>query len=537
MLGNMMQRPLLTQSVLQHAANRFQGTSISSRNHDGTVAHFSFTTLRERVGQLTNALEDFGLQPGDRVGTLAWNDHRHLELYYAVSGSGAICHTVNPRLAVEQIEYIIDHAGDRFLFVDRTFAPLVPQILTRCPKVEGVVFLCEPADISPEIAGGGLFYEEFLDAQSPEHEWGEFDENTASGLCYTSGTTGNPKGVLYSHRSTILHALVSSHSCGFALSHGHVVMPVVPMFHVNAWNLPYSALITGAHLVLPGAAPTGASMFALIKSERVEKIIAVPTVLQMLLDHAEKVGEDLAPLRYVITGGSSPATKLMHDLESRGIEVLHGSGMTETSSMLTMNHLDEDERQLDLDSRLEFKVKQGQAPFGMELRIVNDANEILPWDGKSSGHLEVRAPWVLERYYGADEPATVDGWFRSGDVATIDPQARMQIVDRTKDLIKSGGEWISSIDLENAAAGVASVAVVGVVAIAHPKWGERPLMVVQCKAGETVSKESVMAPLIEKFPRWWLPDEVVFIDAMPLTATGKISKLALRERFKKQYGC
>jgi fatty-acyl-CoA synthase len=532
MLGNMMQRPLLITSILRHAAIRFKSAGVASRGRDGEVIRLSYPQLLRRVNRLANALKGLDLRVGDRVATLAWNDHRHFETYYAVSGSGAVCHTINPRLSLEQISYIAAHAGDRILFVDPQFEPIAAHLVKCCPQLEQVILLCDAAAMPETEIAGALDYESLIDGQPADFDWPEFDENTSSALCYTSGTTGNPKGVLYSHRSTVLHALTSSQSFGFALSPGQVVMPMVPMFHVNAWNLPYSAPLTGANLVLPGPAPTGAVMVELIKSESVQKLIGVPTVLQMLINESNAREVDLAPLDSVITGGSAPSPKLIGEFEDRGIDMMHGSGMTETSSMLTLNRLEEGEADLSFEERVQIKSKQGQPPFGVEMRIVSEEGEVMPWDGKAFGHLELRAPWVVERYYEAAEPATVDGWFRTGDIATIDEKARLQIVDRAKDVIKSGGEWISSIELENAASSDPGVGVAAVIAVSDEKWGERPLLVVEPRPGASLSRDGLLAALAQRVPKWWLPDDVIFIEKMPLTATGKVSKLELREQFK-----
>jgi acyl-CoA synthetase (AMP-forming)/AMP-acid ligase II len=532
MLGLMMEKPLLVGSLLQHAERFHPEQHVVSRLSNGVVVYHHYKELARRTRQLANALLALGVKPGDRVATLAWNTHRHLELYYACAGIGAICHTINPRLHPEQLTYIIEHAEDTLLFFDVDLSPLVGKLAGTREGLMRWVALGTEADLVNAMLKGCLAYEVLLNAQSDELVWPELDERTACSLCYTSGTTGNPKGVLYSHRSTVLHALVSALPDSAALSAHSVVMPVVPMFHVNAWGMPYAALLTGAKLVMPGNALDGASLYTLMHLEKVTLALGVPTVWQSVLNYLDQQQLELEYLREVFIGGAALDKTLLSRFEAVGINVLHAWGMTELSPIGTVNRSLPDSKSIGDEHLQQEKLKQGRGLWGVDLRIVNDNGQLLSWDGASAGHLEVRGHWVAGQYFKQDETAcTVDGWFATGDIAHIDRRGFLKLTDRSKDVIKSGGEWISSLELELAAQSHAAVAQAAVIGIPDAKWSERPLLVLTLKEGCEIDLNTIRKHLQSQVPDWWLPERFEVIEQMPLGATGKIHKQTLRERF------
>lgn len=539
MNGLMQDRPLLISSLIDHAAAHHGDREIVSQLVDGSMHRSNWRQVHERSKRLANAVTTLGVGPGDRVATLAWNTHRHLELYFGVSGMGAVLHTVNPRLFPEQIVYILNHAESGFVFFDTNFAELVAAVAPQCPQVKAFVALC-PRDQLPSIDLPRLLsYEDLLADASPEFSWPSFDENRASSLCYTSGTTGNPKGVLYSHRSTVLHTFTVCASDGLALSARDSVLLVVPLFHVNAWGVPYAAAMCGAKLVLPGPGLSGENIYRLLKEERCNFSLGVPTVWLGLFDHVERnEGKlDLSDIRLerVVVGGSAAPRAIIEKFERRfGTFLIHAWGMSETSPLGTIGTLLDKHRDLPLAERIDLQVKQGRAIYGVELRICDGEGRPLPHDGKAFGDLKVRGPWIAAGYFRGEggSPLDADGWFATGDVATIDPDGFVQITDRSKDVIKSGGEWISSIDLENVALGHPALKETAVIGIAHSRWQERPLLLAVKKPGANATPDEVLGFMEGKVAKWWLPDEVVFVDELPHTATGKLQKLALREKFK-----
>jgi fatty-acyl-CoA synthase len=538
MQGLMQDRPLLISSIIEHAVAMHPSAEIVSRTIEGPLHRCTYGDIHRRSKQAANALASLGVKPGERIGTLAWNGYRHLELYYGVSGSGAVLHTINPRLFPEQIAYIIDHAEDQYLFFDTTFAPLVQTLAPSLKSVKGFVAMTDRAHMPAIDVPNLICYEEWIGAASSDYAWPVFDERTASSLCYSSGTTGRPKGVLYSHRSTVLHTYAACMADSVALSSAESVLLVVPMFHVNAWGMPYAGPMSGAKLVLPGPALDGRSVYALMKDERVTLALGVPTVWLMLLQHVD--AERLDPkrdlvLKRMVIGGSAAPRAMSEQFETKfGAFVVHAWGMTEMSPLGTICNLLPKHRDCDLAQRLDVQAKQGRAMFGVEMKITDDAGRRLPHDGKAFGHLMVRGPWVTRGYFKGDGGAILDdeGFFDTGDVATIDADGYMQITDRSKDVIKSGGEWISSIEIENAAVGHPAVAEAAVIGVAHPKWQERPLLIVVRKRGQEVAREEMLHYLAGKVAKWWLPDDVVFVGEMPHTATGKLLKTKLREMFR-----
>jgi fatty-acyl-CoA synthase len=538
MHGLMMDRPLLVSSIIDFAAARHGDTALVSCTRDVPVHRTSYGAIRRRAKQLANVLlRRFGIRLGDRIATLAWNDHRHVETYYGVGGIGAICHTINPRLFPEQIAYIVNHAADRLLLVDPMFLPLIEKLAPQLASLEAIVVLC-PAEHMPASALPRLHcYETLLAEQDDDLAWPELDERTACGLCYTSGTTGHPKGVLYHHRSTVLHTFAVSLPSGFGLTERDIVLPVVPMFHVNAWGLPYACPLIGAAMVMPGPRLDGAGLHEQFERERVTFAAGVPTIWFGLLDHLDRTGARLTSLRRVIVGGAAVPLAMIERFErDHGVEVLHGWGMTELSPVGTCCRLPQHLAAKPAEERRRLKLKQGRPLWGVELKIVDDQGASLPHDGVAAGELFCRGPGVAAGYF-MDEQASTGafdgaGWFRTGDVATIDPDGFLQITDRAKDVIKSGGEWISSIELENRAVGHPAVAEAAVIAIAHPRWGERPLLVAVLREGCAASAAELLDHLRPQVAKWWLPDDVVFVDALPHTATGKIQKTELRARFK-----
>ncbi|MGI4875806.1 MAG: 3-(methylthio)propionyl-CoA ligase [Janthinobacterium lividum] len=535
MQGFMMHQPLRVAGLIEHAAKWHADTEIVSRLPEGGLHRYTYAAAHERAKQLANALLRLGVQPGDRIGTLAWNTHRHLELYYSISGLGAVCHTINPRLFFEQLVFIINHAQDRLLFFDSTFLPLVEKLAPHCPTVQKWVLLAGPAHLPAASALPGLAdYETLLAAESAAFEWPVFDENTASSLCYTSGTTDEPKGVLYSHRSTLLHAYAASLPDCFNCGARDVVLPVVPMFHVNAWGIPYMAPLNGCKLVLPGPALDAASLYELFESEGVTFSAGVPTIWFGLLNYMREGQRRFSTLRKMIVGGASCPPALLRAFdEELGIEIRHAWGMTETSPLGTVSTLKAKHLSLPEEAQFFLKIKQGRVIFGVDMEIVDDAGQPLPHDGLAFGDLLVRGPFIVSDYFGTPQPGqlTASGWFRTGDVATIDPDGFMNITDRSKDVIKSGGEWISSIDLENLAIAHPAVAEAAVIGVPHPKWSERPLLIVVRKPGQQVSAEELLAFFDGKIATWWRPDAVEFVDVLPHTATGKLLKTQLRQNF------
>lgn len=523
--GLMQDWPLTTDRIIDHAARWHGAVEIVSRHEDGAITRSSYAALRDDAKRLSCALLAQGVQPGDRVATLAMNGAWHLACWYAISGIGAVCHTLNPRYSDEQLRYIVNHAEDGIILADGAFAPLLGRLLPDCPTVRQVVFLSPPAEPLP----GAIAIEDFVAGQGTDCSWGDFPETTAAGLCYTSGTTGHPKGVLYSHRSNFLHTLFSVQPDMLALSARDTLMPVVPMFHANAWGMTFSAPYTGAKMVLPGIRLDGPSLCELLEKEAVTITAGVPTVWLGVLEHMAATGLRLPALRRVIIGGSAMPERMIHDFAKFGIEAFHAWGMTELSPLGSIATPNAAVAALPADQQLPYRLRQGRAPGGVEMRIVDEAGQPLPHDGQAMGALQLRGPTVARRYYRFESDAlTADGWFDSGDIATIDEQGFMKVTDRSKDIIKSGGEWISSIDVENAASLHPSVALAAVVAMPHPKWAERPLLLVQLRPGSPQDIDDIARHLAESLPKWWLPDEIRIVDALPIGSTGKIDKKVLR---------
>ena len=536
MQGLMMNTPLLISAIAEHGS-RFHGDrEIVSVTGDNPRHRYTFRQAIDRSRQLANALDKLGLDHGDRVATLAWNDYRHLEIYYAVSGAGYVCHTVNPRLFPEQLIFIINHAEDRWIFVDAMFVPLLEKISEHIKDVEGFVVLTDAAHMPETSLPNVICYETLIADESAEYAWPDLDENSASALCYTSGTTGDPKGVLYSHRSTILHAYAGIAPDALGLSSNDVVLPVVPLFHVNAWGIPYSTIMAGSKIVFPGPKMgDGEALCELIESEGVTLALGVPTVWLALLQYCSKAGKTLGSLQRTVIGGAAvPRSMIQEFRDVHNVEVRQGWGMTEMSPLGTINSQKAGLASLSDDDKLDLATKAGRGMFGCELRIVDDDGNSLPWDGVAYGALHVRGPWVCSDYFkldGSAESHTEDGWFETGDVATIDANGFMAITDRTKDVIKSGGEWISSIELENTVMGHEGVAEAAVIGVAHPKWTERPLLVVVRAAGTNATRDELLAYYEGKVAGWWIPNDVQFVDELPHTATGKVKKIELRKQF------
>ena len=536
MNGLMMNTPLLISSIAEHAEKFHGDREIVSVTADNPRHRCTFRDAIGRSKQLANALDKLGLQHGDRVATIAWNDHRHLEIYYGVSGAGYVCHTINPRLFPEQLVFIINHAEDRWIFIDLMFVPLLEKLLPQIGAVEGFVVMTDEAHMPETSLPNAVCYETLIGAESADYIWPQLDERSASALCYTSGTTGDPKGVLYDHRSTVLHAYAAPAPDIMDLSSSDCVLPVVPLFHVNAWGIPYSVLMVGAKLVFPGPKMgDGEALYELMESEDVTIALGVPTVWLALLQYCESAGKRLDKLvRSIVGGAAVPRSMIQTFRDVHGVEIRQGWGMTEMSPLGTCNSLKAGLESLSDDEKLDLATKAGRGIFGCELRIVDDEGKELPWDGIAYGALQVRGPWICSDYFklgGSAGTHTEDGWFDTGDVATIDAQGYMAITDRTKDVIKSGGEWISSIELENTAMGHPAVAEAAVIGVAHPKWTERPLLVVVLAEGQDVGKEDMLAYFDGKVATWWIPNDVVFVDELPHTATGKIKKIELRKQF------
>ncbi|MFO1271376.1 MAG: 3-(methylthio)propionyl-CoA ligase [Rubrivivax sp.] len=536
MNGQMMQLPLLISSLIVHAERHHGEQEVVSRRVEGDIHRTTYRELASRSRRMAKALAALGVKHGDRVATLAWNGYRHMELYYAVSGSGAVLHTINPRLHPDQVVYIADHAEDQVLFFDLTFWPLIQAVAGRTKTIRHFVAMTDRAHMPADAAKvpNLLCYEELVAAQDDRFEWPQFDENTASSLCYTSGTTGNPKGALYSHRSTLLHTFAIALPDSLNVGAADCVLPVVPMFHVNAWGIPYAACMTGAKLVFPGAQLDGKSLYELFEAEKVTLSAGVPTVWQGLLAHTDANDLKFSTMRRSVIGGSAcPPAMIRTFAEKYGVHVLHAWGMTEMSPVGTVASFKTKHRDADAESRYAVMSKQGRSVYGVDMKIVDADGKELPWGGETSGDLYVRGPWVIANYFkGEGGDPLVDGWFPTGDVARIDADGYMQITDRSKDVIKSGGEWIGSIDLENIAMAHPAVAMAACIAAKHPKWDERPLLVVMKKPGAEVTKEELLKFYEGKIAKWWTPDDVVFVDAIPLGATGKMQKNKLRDALK-----
>ncbi|MFL6580478.1 MAG: 3-(methylthio)propionyl-CoA ligase [Burkholderiales bacterium] len=539
MQGLMMDVPLLISSLIEHAARHHGDTEIVSRLVEGGIHRYTYRDSHRRARQLAGALSALGVKAGDRVGTLAWNGYRHLEAFYGISGMGAIMHTINPRLFPEQIAYIANHAEDSYVLFDLTFVPLIEKLAPACKTVKGWIVMTDQAHMPKAGIPNLLCYEDLIQAQAGDYEWPQFDERTASSLCYTSGTTGNPKGVLYSHRSTVLHAYAAALPDALNVSARDVMLPVVPMFHANAWALPYSCALVGAKMVLPGAQLDGKSLYELFETEHVTVSAGVPTVWLALLQHMGQNKLRFSTMNRTVIGGSAcPPAMIKSFQDYYGVQVLHAWGMTEMSPIGTVSILKAKHLTLSTDHRYAIQNKQGRVVYGVDMKIVGDDGKELPWEGKAFGNLLVRGPWISKGYFKGEggDPLRLDSkgvaWFPTGDVGTIDADGYMQITDRSKDVIKSGGEWISSIDLENTAMAHPGVAEAAVIGVLHPKWDERPLLVVVKKKDVELSREQLLQFFEGKIAKWWMPDDVVFVDQLPHTATGKLLKTKLREDFK-----
>ncbi len=535
MQGMMQNRPLLISNILEYAAEAHKEGEIVSVRTEGDKHRQTYPQTLKRVYRLANALKELGVEKGDRVATLAWNGYRHFELYYAISGQGAICHTINPRLSAEQLIYIVNHAEDKLLFLDTTFVPIIEGVKDELPKDLRFVIMTDRAHM-PDNSFDALCYEDLLEGQPESFDWPEFDENTAAALCYTSGTTGNPKGALYSHRSTVLHAMMlGGMVMGQAIPPEAKVLPVVPLFHVNAWGLPYASPMLGYSLVMPGPALDGESLFKLMDEEEVYSAWGVPTVWQGLLGEIDKQGRKPKTFADVVVGGSAAPRKMIETFEKMGVNVGHAWGMTEMSPIGTHGNMPRWVQELPFDQMIDVKAKQGRRAFGVDLKIVDEEGNRLPHDGKAVGELYVRGNTIVSGYFKNDEATAkaidAEGWFGTGDVASVDDNGILNIQDRSKDLIKSGGEWISSIDLENAAMSHPGIASCAAVAMPHPKWDERPVLIAVAAGEDKPSLDELHQHMSEHFAKWQLPDDVIWTDALPLTATGKVSKLTLRQQY------
>lgn len=535
MKGLMQDWPLLVPSIIDHAALNHGQREIVTRGVEGPIRRYTIADLHARARQAAKGLTDLGVKLGDRVATLAWNTDRHLEMWYGIMGIGAICHTVNPRLFPEQIAYIINHAEDDYLFTDTTFLPILEAIQDQLTTVKKFFVLTDAQNMPESKLRNAVCYEDWISQYDEDFQWASFEENTAAGLCYTSGTTGNPKGVLYSHRSNVIHTLLANSASAFGLNSMDCVLPVVPMFHANAWGLTFAVPMAGAKLVLPGMKMDGESIYELLEGEQVSITAAVPTLWLSLLQYLESTDKTLSSLKSVVIGGSACPQMMIEKFEQNyGVAVHHAWGMTETSPIGTVYNKIPETADLSADDLMKYKLKQGRSPYGVEMKIVDDDGKELPRDGVAFGHLMVRGPTISKSYFKGEGGKILDddGWFDTGDVSTIDPLGFMQITDRSKDVIKSGGEWISTIDIENLTVGHPDVAEAAVIGRPHPKWNERPLLIVVPKNGADPVREEILAFLEGKIAKWWMPDDVVFIDELPHTATGKIQKMTLREIFK-----
>lgn len=534
MQGLMQDWPLLVHRIVDHAASNHGKREVFSRSVEGPFHRISYRDLRTRSLKAAKAFDKSGIKVGDRIATLAWNTWRHLEVWYGMTGVGAIYHTVNPRLFPEQIAYIINHAEDRMLFVDLTFVPIVEALIDKLASLETVVILTDREHMPETKLKNAVCYEEWIGAVDDDFAWIQFDENAAAGMCYTSGTTGRPKGVIYSHRSNVLHSMAACAPDMLGISSRDNVMPVVPMFHANGWSLAFSCPMAGSGMVMPGAGMDGASVYEILETGNVTVTAAVPTVWLMLLQYMEKEQKKLSTLKRVIIGGAAcPRAMSKAFEEDYGVEVIHAWGMTEMSPLGTLCSMKPAYANLTGDQRLDIQEKQGFAPFTVEMKITDDEGKEQPWDGQTFGRLKVRGPAVSSAYFKGEGGEILDkhGFFDTGDVATIDPESYMQITDRAKDVIKSGGEWISTIELENLAVGHPDVAEAAVIGVAHPKWDERPLLIIVMREGRSGDKASILGFMSDKIAKWWMPDDVVFVDEIPHTATGKIKKTTLRDQF------
>ncbi|WP_024576892.1 MULTISPECIES: fatty-acid--CoA ligase [unclassified Afipia] len=533
MLGLMQDWPLLCNRIIDHAAAIHGDSEVVTRSVEGPIHRTNYRQIRARALKVAQRLDRDGIRIGDRVATLGWNTWRHLESWYGIMGIGAICHTVNPRLFPEQIAWILNHAGDRVVMIDLTFVPLLEAIAPMLPTVERYIVYTDRAHMPDTKLKNAICYEEWIGTVDGDFAWKTFDENTAAAMCYTSGTTGNPKGVLYSHRSNVLHALIANAGDSLGTGAADTVMPVVPMFHANSWGAAFSAPSMGAKLVMPGAKLDGASVYELLSSEKVTFTVGVPTVWQMLLNYIAAEGLKLPDLKTVACGGSAMPRSMIKSFVDMGIRVRHGWGMTEMSPLGTVAALKPPFTGLTGEERLDILQTQGFPPFGVQMKITDDDGQALPWDGKTFGRLKVSGPAVSKAYYRVDtDILDEEGYFDTGDVATIDRHGYMRITDRSKDVIKSGGEWISSIDLENLAAGHPAVAEAAVIGVHHPKWNERPLLIVRLKQDNAATRDDILGFMDGRIAKWWMPEDVAFVDDIPHTATGKIHKMTLRDRFK-----
>ncbi len=535
MLGLMQEWPLLCHKIIDHAANFHGDREVVTRTIEGPVTRTSYRDMRRRSLRLAKRLEREGARIGDRIATMAWNTSRHLESWYGITGIGAVYHTLNPRLFPDQIAWIINDAEDKFLFVDTTFLPIVEAIADRTPSIKKIFVLTDAEHMPDTKLDKAVCYEEWLNETDDDFTWRRFDERTAAGMCYTSGTTGDPKGVLYSHRSNVLHSMVACQPDMMNLSARDRMMPVVPLFHANGWATAFTCPLVGATMVLPGAGMDGESLYNLLTDEKVTITAAVPTIWLMLLQYLENTGKDLPHLERVVIGGAAcPRAITKAFQENYGVEVIHAWGMTEMSPLGSMCTIKPEYQGLGGEAKLDLQQKQGHPPFTVEMKVTDDENNKLPWDSKSFGRLKVRGPAVASAYYKnrGEELFDAENWFDTGDVAHMDPYGYMEITDRAKDVIKSGGEWISTIELENLAVGHEDVAEAAVIGIAHPKWDERPLLIVVPKEGHEPKKDDLLKYLEDKVAKWWLPNDVVTVQEIPHTATGKIQKTALREQFK-----
>lgn len=535
MFGLMQEAPLLVSSLIEHAEHFHKAREIVTRTVEGPIHRYTYGGASSRSKKLAKALLQMGVKPGGRVGTLAWNTHRHVEAWYAGSGIGAIIHTINPRLFADQITYIINHAENEYVFTDTSFVPLLEELQDQLETVKGFVLMTDAEHMPQTRLRGAVCYEELIANFDDDYQWPEFDERTAAAMCYTSGTTGNPKGVLYSNRSCVLHAMAGVAPDLMGAGSNTVFLPVVPMFHANGWGIPHIAPMAGSKLVLPGPLMDGASIYELLNEEKVSLTAAVPTVWLMLLAYLEENGFALPHLERVVIGGSAAPRSMIETFEKNyGVEVRHAWGMTEMNPLGSMSTPKAGAAELPYEQQLDFKSKQGRGVYGVRFKITDDDGNDFEWNGESSGHLMVKGPWVVDRYYRDEGGDILDegGYFDTGDIANIDEEGFIQLTDRAKDVIKSGGEWISSIDLENAAVGHPDVAEAAVIGVYHPKWDERPLLIVVCREGADPSAEDILEYLGTKVAKWWLPNDVVFVDELPHTATGKLLKTELREQFK-----
>lgn len=535
MLGLMQDRPLLISSLIEFAALNYADEEIVSRTVEGPIHRYTYKDCVIRSRQLAKALEKLGVENGDRLGTLAWNGYRHVEIYYGVSGMGAVCHTINPRLFPEQIVYIVNHAEDKYIFTDLTFVPLIEKIIDHIPNVKGFVIMTDEANMPDTALPNVICYENLLATADDDYKWPVFDERTASSLCYTSGTTGNPKGVLFSNRSTIIHSYAICMPDAVGLSNMESILPVVPMFHVNAWGIPYAAAMCGAKMVLPGARMDGEALYELMENEGVTLSAGVPTVWMMLLAYMQENNKKFSSMQRTVIGGAAAPRAMIETFEKDyGVNVLHAWGMTEMSPLGTACNLKKKHLGISQDEKIDLSLKQGRAVYGVDMKIVDAAGSDLPWDGKVFGNLLVRGPWITSGYFKSEGGSVIDDddWFDTGDVATIDADGYMQITDRSKDVIKSGGEWISSIDVENEAVGCPGIAEAAVIAVSHPKWDERPLLIAVKETDAAVTKQDVIEHLTGSLAKWQLPDDVIFVDELPHTATGKVLKTKLRNEYR-----